>query len=63
MNASVEQALISKLRTLSPQQAAEVQNFVEFLAAQAKKRLALEATGMAPMSKDEMADDAGRLPH
>jgi hypothetical protein len=65
MNASVEQALISKLRTLSPQQVAEVQNFVEFLAAKAKKRLALdrllsiapalEATGMAPMSEDEMA--------
>ena len=32
MKATVEQALISKIRTLSPQQVAEVEDFVEFLA-------------------------------
>lgn len=65
MNATVEQSLISKIRTLSPQQVAEVEDFVEFLAAKSKKlaaidRLlaiapALEAAGVAPMSEDEIA--------
>jgi len=65
MNATVEQALISKLRTLSPQQVAEVEDFVEFLAAKARKRTALdrllaiapalEAAGVAPMSEEEIA--------
>ncbi len=64
MNATVEQALISKLRTLSPQQVAEVEDFVEFLAGKASKRLALdrllaiapalEAAGVAPMSEEEI---------
>ncbi len=65
MNATVEQSLISKIRTLSPQQVAEVEDFVEFLAAKAKKRAALdrllamapalEAAGAEPMSEDEIA--------
>ena len=65
MNATVEQSLISKIRTLSPQQVAEVEDFVEFLAAKSKKRAAidrllaiapaLEAAGVAPMSEDEIA--------
>jgi urease accessory protein UreF len=65
MNATVEQALISKLRTLSPQQVAEVEDFVEFLAGKAKKRAAwdrllaiapaLEAAGVAPMTEEEIA--------
>ncbi len=65
MNATVEQSLISKIRTLSPQQVAEVEDFVEFLAAKARKRAALdrllalapalEAAGCAPMSEDEIA--------
>jgi hypothetical protein len=65
MNATVERALISKIRTLSPQQVAEVEDFVEFLAAKAAKRAAfdrllaiapaLEAAGVAPMSEDEIA--------
>jgi hypothetical protein len=65
MNATVEQALMSKIRTLSPQQLAEVDDFVEFLAARSKKsgaldRLlaiapALEAAGTLPMSEDEIA--------
>lgn len=64
MNATVEQALLSKLRTLSPQQVAEVEDFVEFLAAKALKRAALdrllsiapalEAAGVAPISEDEI---------
>lgn len=42
MNAIIEQSLISKLRVLSPDQVAEVEDFVEFLAAKSKKRAALE---------------------
>ena len=65
MNATVEQALMSKIRTLSPQQLAEVDDFVEFLAARSKKSAAfdrllaiapaLEAAGALPMSEDEIA--------
>ena len=42
MNAMVEQSLISKLRVLSPAQVAEVEDFVEFLAAKSHKRQALD---------------------
>lgn len=42
MNALVEQSLISKLRVLSPQQVAEVEDFVEFLALKSRKRQALD---------------------
>ena len=65
MNATVEQNLISKIRTLSPQQVAEVEDFVEFLATKARKRAALdrllaiaptlEAAGAAPMSEEQIA--------
>ena len=65
MNASAEHTLISTTRTLSPQQVAEVEDFVEFLATKARKRSALdrllaiapavEAAGAAPMSEDEIA--------
>lgn len=64
MNMTVEQSLISKLRTLSPQQVAEVEDFVEFLAAKSKKRAALDrllsiapalaAAGAEPLSEDEI---------
>jgi len=67
MNASVEQTLISKIRTLSPQQVAEVEDFVEFLVAKSSRRAAmdrllamapaLEAAGAAPMSEDEIATE------
>lgn len=67
MNATAEQTLISKIRTLSPQQVAEVEDFVEFLAAKASKRSALErllaiapaleAAGVEPMSEDEIATE------
>lgn len=59
-----DQALIETLKSLPPQQRAEVEDFVEFLAAKAKKRAAwdrlmaiapaLEAAGVTPMSEDEI---------
>jgi sensor domain CHASE-containing protein len=65
MNATIEQSLMPKIRTLTPQQLAEVEDFVEFLAAKASKRSALdrllaiapalEAAGAAPMNEDEIA--------
>jgi hypothetical protein len=65
MNATVEQSLMSKIRTLSPQQVAEVEDFVEFLATKVRKRRALdrlltiapalEAAGAATMSEDDIA--------
>ena len=65
MNATVEQSLMSKIRTLSPQQVAEVEDFVEFLATKVRKRRALdrllaiapalEAAGAAPMNEDDIA--------
>ena len=65
MNANVEQTLMSKIRALSPQQVAEVEDFVEFLTAKARKRgafdrlmaiaPALEAAGATPMGEAEIA--------
>lgn len=65
MNATMEQALITKIKALSPQQVAEVVDFVEFLTAKAAKRAAfdrllamapaLEVAGAEPMSEDEIA--------
>lgn len=65
MTQTAEQVLISKLRTLSPQQVAEVEDFVEFIAAKTSRRAALdrllaiapalEAAGVAPISEDEIA--------
>jgi hypothetical protein len=65
MNTTVEQNLISRIRRLSPQQVAEVEDFVDFLAAKFTKRTAfdrllamapaLEAAGVEPMSEDEIA--------
>lgn len=64
MNAIVEQALISKIRSLSPQQVAEVEDFVEFLASKTKRQAALqrlltiapalEAAGAEPMAMEEI---------
>lgn len=64
MNATTEQRLILKIRTLSPQQVAEVEDFVEFLAGKARKRAALdrllamapalEAAGSTPLSEKEI---------
>lgn len=65
MNAMIEQTLIAKIRTLSSQQVAEVEDFVEFLAAKARKRSALdrllaiapalEAAGVEPITEEEIA--------
>ena len=65
MNAALEQVLITKIKALSPQQVAEVVDFVEFLAAKSAKRAAfdrllaiapaLEAAGLEPMSENEIA--------
>lgn len=71
MNTSIEQNLMSKIRALSPQQLAEVEDFVEFLAAKAKKRAALErllaiapaleAAGADPMSEEEIATEVATV--
>jgi predicted exporter len=65
MNARTEQVLLSKIKALSPQQVAEVEGFVEFLAAKSRKSAALdrllaiapalEAAGAPPMSDDEVS--------
>jgi hypothetical protein len=65
MNGMIEQTLISKIRTLSSEQLAEVEDFVEFLAAKAAKRSALdrllaiapalEAAGLPPLSEEDIA--------
>ena len=67
MNATLERDLIAKIKALSPQQVAEVEDFVEFLAAKSKRRAAfdrllaiapaLEAAGVEPMTEDEIADE------
>lgn len=67
MNATVEQALMSKILTLTPQQLAEVEGFVEFLAAKSRKNAALdrllaiapalEAAGVPPVSEEEIAEE------
>ena len=65
MNATVEQSLIAKIKALSPQHVAEVEDFVEFLAAKSKRHAALdrllaivpalEAAGVEPLTEDEIA--------
>lgn len=62
---SNEQVLFEKFKALPPQQRAEVEDFVDFLAAKTRKRAAfdrllaiapaLEAVGVEPMSEDEIA--------
>ncbi|MCB1823548.1 MAG: hypothetical protein KDJ54_02780 [Candidatus Competibacteraceae bacterium] len=65
MNAVIEQRLLSKIKTLSPPQVAQVEDFVEFLAAKWERQAAfgrllaiapaLEAAGAEPVSEDELA--------
>ena len=60
-----DEILLETLKSLPAEQRAEVEDFVEFLAAKAKKRAAwdrllaiapaLEAAGVAPMSEEEIA--------
>lgn len=64
MSARDDQVLIEKLKSLPPQQRAEVEDFVDFLAAKTRKRLAIdrllaiapaiEAAGIAPMREEEI---------
>ena len=64
MNAHTEHVLFSKIKALSPEQLAEVEGFVEFLAAKSRKTTALdrllaiapalEAAGAPSMSDDEV---------
>jgi hypothetical protein len=64
MNAQAVEALIEKLKSLPPEQRAEVEDFVDFLSGRAKKRAALdrllaiapalEAAGVALMSMEEI---------
>jgi hypothetical protein len=59
-----DQTLLETLKALPPQQRAEVEDFVEFLAAKARKRAAfdrllaiapaLEAAGVEPVSMEEI---------
>jgi hypothetical protein len=61
---SNEQILFDKFKALPPRQRAEVEDFVDFLAAKAKKRAALDrllavapalsAEGVEPMSDEEI---------
>jgi hypothetical protein len=61
---SNEHKLLDKLKALPPQQRAEVEDFVDFLATKARKRAAidrllaiapaLEAAGVEPMSDEEI---------
>ena len=64
---SNEQMLFEKLKALPPQQRAEVEDFVDFLTAKARKRAAidrllaiapaLEAAGVEPMSEEDIAGE------
>jgi len=65
MSATVEQRLVEKIRALSPQQLAEVEDFIEFLTGKARKRAALdrllaiaptlEAAGAEPLTEEAIA--------
>lgn len=64
MNAQAEQLLLEKLKALPPEQRAEVEDFVDFLAARTKKQAALdrllaiapalEAAGVQPLTEQEI---------
>jgi len=65
MNATTEQMLIPKIKALSTQEVAEVEDFVDFLTGKARKRSALdrllatapalETAGAVPISKEDIA--------
>lgn len=64
---SNEQTLFEKLKALPPQQRAEVEDFMDFLAAKARKRAAmdrllaiapaLEAAGIEPLTEVEIGSE------
>ena len=65
MSARADAELLEKLKALPPEQRAEVEDFVDFLAARAEKQAALdrllaiapalEAAGDTPMTEEEIA--------
>lgn len=65
MDGSVEQSLLIKIRMLTPQQLAEVLDFVEFLASKSAREAAFDrflavapaarAAGAEPISEEEIA--------
>ena len=64
MSAQADELLLEKLRALPPERRAEVEDFIDFLSDQDKKRAAwdrllaiapaLEAAGIPPMSEEEI---------
>lgn len=64
MNAQAEQLLLEKLKALPPERRAEVEDFVDFLAAKARKQAAfdrllaiapaLEAAGVEPLTEEQI---------
>ncbi|HZT01153.1 MAG TPA: hypothetical protein VFA39_02675 [Steroidobacteraceae bacterium] len=64
MSAQADELLLEKLRALPPERRAEVEDFIDFLSDQDKKRAAwdrllaiapaLEAAGIPPMSTEEI---------
>ncbi len=64
MNAQAEQLLLEKLKALPPERRAEVEDFVDFLAAKARKQAAfdrllaiapaLEAAGVEPLTAEQI---------
>jgi hypothetical protein len=67
MNSNIEQSLLAKLRTLSPEQITEVEDFMDFIAAKRSKQAAwnrllsiapaLEAAGLPPTTQDQVLAD------
>jgi hypothetical protein len=67
MNAPTPTALLAKLQTLPPQRLAEVEDFVDFLAAREMRHVAgqrlggmlakLDALPLPPLSESEIADE------
>jgi hypothetical protein len=64
MNAQTDEILLEKLKALPPERRAEVEDFVDFLTAKARKLAALdrllaiaptlEAAGIKPLSEEEI---------
>lgn len=66
MNAAVEKTLLDKIRALTPEQLAEVEAFIEKIAARERRRAAfdkllavapaLEKAGVTPPSEEEIVE-------
>jgi hypothetical protein len=67
VNSNIEQSLLAKLRTLSPEQITEVEDFMDFIAAKRSKKAAwnrllsiapaLQAAGLPPTTNDQVLAD------